>query len=127
MTGDHTSQREPMCRAAAWVLSRELWGRSRPPDWHKRAACAGENAWWWEGRSQQVERARAVCHTCPVLSECLSDAIAWEIEDSARRNTAVGVRGGLSGPERSALYKALPQTVKAAAVGARRRRMRRWL
>jgi len=52
--------------------------------WRALAACAGHPVEWWyvEGGSKPdnlatVERARAICHACPVDVECLAHAVTW--------------------------------------------------
>lgn len=49
-------------------------------DWYDLAECAkpGVNPDWWfppRGGSQDRERARAICHNCPVRLQCLEAAI----------------------------------------------------
>lgn len=67
------------------------------PAWHARAACHPDNGhdpdlWFPESRDGQLRsriaaRAIAVCNTCPVRTQCLTDAI-----ESGER---FGVRGGV--------------------------------
>jgi WhiB family transcriptional regulator, redox-sensing transcriptional regulator len=69
--------------------------------WHDRAACSGTAMLLFFGPDgeTQVEReirerdAKAVCASCPVLAECLDDAL--------RSGVKHGIWGGLNVQERS--------------------------
>lgn len=79
---------------------------AHPPAWHTRAACAGHNPNLWfpdpggPGRAQ-TRRAKAICHTCPVQTDCLAAAMAAEGALVAARRG--GVWGGLTPEERARL------------------------
>jgi WhiB family transcriptional regulator, redox-sensing transcriptional regulator len=72
-------------------------------DWRDRAACleADPELFFPIGNTgpaiMQIEEAKAVCRTCPVIDTCLKWAL--EIGQDA------GVWGGLSGDERRALKR----------------------
>lgn len=72
-------------------------------DWRKDAACIGEDPelFFPVGSTgpaiEQVERAKAVCRTCPVLDRCLEWALA--------SNQDSGVWGGMSEDERRTLRR----------------------
>lgn len=51
----------------------------------------------------QIEEAKTVCRRCPVVQECLSEAM--RLEGSAGRDSRHGIRGGLTSDERHALYR----------------------
>ena len=72
-------------------------------DWQIHAACrgmdvetfyhpAGER---WHRRSQRIAQAKAVCRTCPVITECATWALTTR--------EPYGVWGGLSEEERAAI------------------------
>lgn len=61
--------------------------------WQERAACLGMMDWIERGH---VAKKKAVCHTCPVINECLAFAINNEDFEST-------VYGGFTGAERSKL------------------------
>ena len=68
------------------------------PDWRSRAACVDNPALFFPddgtspvAKARQIERAKAVCRTCPVISECLAYAL--------RTGEDNGVWGGLDADE----------------------------
>jgi WhiB family redox-sensing transcriptional regulator len=69
-------------------------------DWTTRAACRKEapDALFVQGAAQN--RAKVVCHGCPVRTECLADALD--------NRTEFGVWGGLTERERRALLRRRP-------------------
>jgi WhiB family transcriptional regulator, redox-sensing transcriptional regulator len=69
-------------------------------DWTTRAACRGTDPdeLFVQGAAQN--RAKAVCFSCPVRSECLADALDNRVE--------FGVWGGLTERERRALLRRRP-------------------
>ena len=82
-------------------------------EWRARAACADYSAELWfpnKGGSSEADRydvARQVCHSCPVIGDCLRTAQA---EEAGRgRNHRFGMRGGLTPRERFALHQRNPQ------------------
>jgi WhiB family redox-sensing transcriptional regulator len=64
----------------------------RRPDWHHRAACAGQVELMY---SEHVGKAKALCKKCPVRPRCLADALA--------RHEPAGVWGGFTAAERNEL------------------------
>jgi len=88
------------------LLRALLFDGAGVPEWHALAACRGmdESVFFCPAGVDPVPhiwRAKRVCAGCPVRSECLEDAMAWELP-SAR----VGVLGGLSAVERERLHAA---------------------
>lgn len=69
-------------------------------DWAPLAACrAGEpDALFVQGAAQQ--QAKQVCHRCPVVAECLADALD--------NRTEFGVWGGMTERERRAMLRRHP-------------------
>src|SRR5579875_3773573 len=69
-------------------------------DWTTRASCRKEqpDALFVQGAAQN--RAKVVCHGCPVRTECLADALD--------NRTEFGVWGGLTERERRALLRRRP-------------------
>lgn len=69
-------------------------------DWTSRASCRKEqpDALFVQGAAQN--RAKVVCHGCPVRTECLADALD--------NRTEFGVWGGLTERERRALLRRRP-------------------
>ncbi len=71
-------------------------------DWRGQAACRNYDpeTWFPVGSSgpalRQVEAAKTVCRTCPVITEC---------RDHALSRNEVGVWGGMSEPERKELRR----------------------
>lgn len=51
----------------------------------------------------QIERAKAICSRCPVIEECLEDAL--RVEGCSRPGARHDVRGGLTGKERYDLHR----------------------
>ncbi len=72
-------------------------------DWRDRAACLDEDPelFFPIGNTgpalQQIEDAKAICRTCPVIDECLKFAL--------ENGQDAGVWGGLSEDERRALKR----------------------
>ena len=72
-------------------------------DWRNLAACVEEDPelFFPIGSTgpavEQVERAKAICRTCPVTEQCLE----WALET----NQDAGVWGGLSEEERRSLRR----------------------
>ena len=69
-------------------------------DWPARASCRGTNpdALFVQGAAQN--RAKMVCRTCPVRTECLAEALDNGLE--------FGVWGGMTERERRALLRRRP-------------------
>jgi Transcription factor WhiB len=64
--------------------------------WMARSACDRSVDFCSDSRSE-LERARQVCVTCPVIQECLAYALA--------RTETFGVYGGLTADERAGLFR----------------------
>lgn len=83
--------------------------RRRIPEWRTRAACIGKT---WMAQYGRTREARAVCESCPVLSECRS----WGLTEEGR--SVPGVVGGLTLIERAGVEcrvcgtRALPRQVR---------------
>lgn len=77
-------------------------------DWARLGTCASEDpdALFVQGKAQRS--AKAVCRTCPVVAECLADAL-----DS---KNDFGVWGGMTQRERRALLRRHPEVESWAAV-----------
>ncbi len=76
--------------------------------WVKRAACArldNPEVMFPGTIPEDIAAARTVCQGCPVYRACLRDVITQE--RSARADTRRGVRAGLTGSERLAVYRTL--------------------
>jgi len=63
--------------------------------WQNNARCAGMESFIQRG---DVAAKKALCHTCPVISECLAFALQNEDFEST-------VYGGFTGEERKQLIK----------------------
>ncbi len=90
-------------RPAAWVV-----------DWAALGACAKKSdpdALFVQGAAQQA--AKVVCQTCPVIAECLADALD--------NRTEFGVWGGMTERERRALLRRRPDIVSWRSVFAHAR------
>ncbi len=89
--------------------------RSTRQDWRAAAACAGTTdpelffpvAETGPAYDAQVAAAKAVCAGCPVVAECLAEALA---------RIPYGIAGGLTESER----RALRRRDRQAVAGARR-------
>ena len=96
------TQSAPARPAAGWVS-----------DWAALGACANEDpdALFVQGAAQQS--AKIVCQTCPVIAECLADAL--------ENRTEFGVWGGMTERERRALLRRHPEITSWRAVFAAHR------
>jgi WhiB family redox-sensing transcriptional regulator len=76
--------------------------------WAAKGACRSSDpdALFVQGAAQN--RAKAVCLSCPVRTECLSDALDHKIE--------FGVWGGMTERERRALLRRRLETARAEQV-----------
>ncbi|MEU2119857.1 WhiB family transcriptional regulator [Streptomyces sp. NPDC016459] len=72
--------------------------------WSEHAACREEDPeeLFVQGNTQQ-SRAKAVCTSCPVRTECLAEALDHRIE--------FGVWGGMTERERRALLRRRPEVL----------------
>lgn len=79
--------------AALWEWQMEGACRSASPDifFHPEAERG-------QSRARRVQRAKAICGTCPVLEQCRAHALAVR--------EPYGVWGGLTEDERDAIYRA---------------------
>ena len=80
----------PAAQTAGWV-----------EDWTMAAACRGmdPDELFVQGAAQN--RAKSVCNSCPVRTECLADALDNRVE--------FGVWGGMTERERRALLRRRPE------------------
>ncbi len=78
-------------------------------DWRAQAACRADgidpDVMFPDSNAADIEDARQICAPCPVRAECLADAMATEGDRTARNR--YGIRAGLTGRQRRALYDAL--------------------
>lgn len=89
----------PNTRHAATAATARPQAETLTNNWMNRAACTNRPENWWDGdKPKLTEKARAVCLSCPVLTECLSEQMVRE--GSWSRSV---IRGGLTGPERTQL------------------------
>lgn len=63
-------------------------------DWRRRAVCGQlpvelAMKWFFPERGEDVEPAKTICRQCPVVEECLEDALADGFSGK-------GIRGGMS-------------------------------
>jgi len=61
--------------------------------WRDRAACAGSTVDFFD--HNQINQALMICHGCPVVDDCLGEALALPAKDDAG-----GVFGGMTKAER---------------------------
>lgn len=90
------------------MTRRSAHGLTTEPDraWLKQAACRGKgDVMFPENVVSELDRARRICGPCPVRDECLEDAMA--AEGNATAKGRYGIRAGLTGGQRRALYEAL--------------------
>ncbi|MGW1682351.1 WhiB family transcriptional regulator [Saccharopolyspora sp. NPDC002376] len=118
--------------STAWrALAGRLWGGGDRPEWQQEAACGDQPEAFFAdtGRgldwTRKVEQARAVCHGCPVLVECLRDVIGWESRTATVARDPRGVVGGMTGGERRELYERMTGSVGVSGKGKRRNPRRR--
>ncbi len=79
--------------------------------WRDQAVCRGVDSMWWPergltvpvdpGRLERRYRAqiRLFCDRCPVVAECLDDALS----SNSKYYDILGVRGGLTPRERASI------------------------
>jgi WhiB family redox-sensing transcriptional regulator len=93
--------------------SRQAADGSWIEDWAPLGACAKSDpdALFVQGAAQQT--AKIVCQRCPVIAECLADALD--------NRTEFGVWGGMTERERRALLKRRPNIPSWAALFAQAR------
>lgn len=74
-------------------------------DWRTSAACRGMDGELFFPADRDTigqANAKAVCAGCSVLDSCLIDAL--DVEDRSGSYSREGIRGGLTGPERTAQF-----------------------
>lgn len=96
------------------IGSRHAPEASREPDWRTRGACRAYNdpeAWFPVGNTGtallEIEEAKRVCRTCPVMEQCGDYALDQRIAD--------GVWGGMSEAERRSILRRRSRKARAAA------------
>jgi len=77
-------------------------------DWRGQGLCAGADpdALFVQGKAQRA--AKAMCKGCPVMAECLADALD--------NRTEFGVWGGMTERERRALLRRRPEVISWTTV-----------
>lgn len=78
----------------------DAWYTDRRTDWMEAARCAqSDPELWFPGTGDYIasQRARAICFTCPVKTECREYALAEEIP--------FGIWGGLTADQRGAMLR----------------------
>lgn len=78
------------------ALARSMWDE----DWAMHAQCSGKDPDELFVRGKAQHEAKAVCKTCPVLAQCLAEALDNGME--------FGVWGGMTERERRALLRRRP-------------------
>ncbi|MER5482973.1 WhiB family transcriptional regulator [Streptomyces sp. NPDC002812] len=76
------------------------------PNWRTFAACTqpgSDPELWYSTAEPAIEEARAYCRSCPVLADCLRDAMV--LEGKSSKDNRYGVRGTYTPGERAALYR----------------------
>lgn len=68
-----------------------------PTAWMAQSACSDRTVDFCSDSRNELERAKRVCTTCPVIQECLAYALA--------RTETQGVYGGLTPDERAGLFR----------------------
>lgn len=97
---------------------------AKPPSWTTQALCAlpsyakrSDELWFASpGNTAAVGEAKRICNLCPVRRACLRAEMEAEGNAAARRRH--GVRGGLTGVERRALYEELQRRQKQTEAAA---------
>ena len=88
-------------------------------DWQLHSACRGEASEVFyhpdgergRARTQREHRAKAICYSCPVLSQCREHAL--------RVAEPYGIWGGMSESERQAILRGARGGMKVAAASAK--------
>lgn len=71
--------------------------REEDASWRVHAACIGQGDLFFIERGETARPAKAICATCPVISECLEYALNNGIKE--------GIWGGLAERERRAIKR----------------------
>ena len=84
---------QPPTEPAETNLDAQIGATMLNPEWRLWAACLGADPdLFFPRQGDTVNEARAICSTCTVSVECLTDAVA--------RGERAGVRGGMSPGQR---------------------------
>lgn len=88
-----------------------VWEFATPPDWMSGAKCLGR----WEEYDQDDKKitpliAEGMCHGCPVVDQCLADALALEKDAPLLRRQ--GVRGGMTPRQRLNLDRGIVEVCR---------------
>jgi len=100
-----------MTTVSAFTITRPVDTREddRDEDWRTRAGCSDADPTVFEpdDRGTPVPEAwdtpRAICNACPVIAQCLEDALGAEGRKAA--SARFGMRGGLNPEERYRTYR----------------------
>ncbi|HEX7353549.1 MAG TPA: WhiB family transcriptional regulator [Mycobacteriales bacterium] len=84
------------------------------PNWTARAACRDGNPDELFVRGAEQHKAKVLCLSCPVRTECLADALDNRVE--------FGVWGGMTERERRALLRRRPEVTSWQALLGQARR-----
>ena len=84
--------------------------RGSVASWRDAAACIGLDPIFDAAADRPLDttaadQARAACIDCPVIMACLTDAM--QAEGGRRGDDRYGIRGGIDGAQRSALYRTM--------------------
>jgi WhiB family transcriptional regulator, redox-sensing transcriptional regulator len=82
--------------------------------WVSKAACLSTDPDKLFVRGKAQRKAVAICRNCPVIAECLADALDHQVE--------FGVWGGMTERQRRALLKEHPEVVSWSEFFAARRK-----
>lgn len=83
-------------------------------DWRERAACADTDPeTFYPGQGESTREALTICHSCPVSTPCLNDALA--------HGDQFGIWGGLSVTERRKLRRRQRRSKTPASLRGKRR------
>ena len=92
--------------------------------WRERAACRDEDPELWfptPGAIEQAQAAIAVCATCPVAAECLSEGQARKAQGIwGGHDLTIGIASGQRGrPKAAACRRGHPWTPESTIVASR--------
>lgn len=87
---------------------------TRSTEWTVRAACVGYLSLFDREDKDSLEKARAICATCPLRPQCLADAMREEGHADEWRRASV--RGGLTPNERARLARRIRSAANGATV-----------
>lgn len=73
--------------------------REQEREWENDAACSEYGpGWWFSAKESEINKAKAICVSCPVQPQCLEYALVTPEHH--------GIWGGLDEKERHKLWKA---------------------